>query len=239
MPASAHSDAMFAAWTSEPPASGSSRSRHASMLTRSRPASAAMSPSLATSAVVVGSPARAFGRALSTGPDHSRGIVGREHAASGGAREDARAAMRHEPGPDSLSSHAMARLTGERPMEGATPDSLLAFHAAGYREMRDRLGAGVGARRRAAASATRPPSLAGLGRTVVGVDYDPDTAVDAGRELGRRRAALRGDGRRRARRPRPLDRLGVLVAHHRALRVARAARRRARAGLRAPTAPRS
>ena len=34
----------------------------------------------------------------------------------------------------------MARLTGERPMEGATPDSLLAFHAAGYREMRERLG---------------------------------------------------------------------------------------------------
>ena len=27
------------------------------------------------------------------------------------------------------------KLTGERPMEGATPDSLLAFHDAGYREV--------------------------------------------------------------------------------------------------------
>src|SRR4051794_18337891 len=37
----------------------------------------------------------------------------------------------------------MARLTGERPMAGATPDSLLAFHDAGYREMRERLGVGT------------------------------------------------------------------------------------------------
>ena len=37
----------------------------------------------------------------------------------------------------------MARLTGERPMAGATPDSLLAFHDAGYREMAARLGAGT------------------------------------------------------------------------------------------------
>ena len=37
----------------------------------------------------------------------------------------------------------MARLTGERPMAGATPDSLLAFHDAGYREMRERLGPGT------------------------------------------------------------------------------------------------
>ena len=37
----------------------------------------------------------------------------------------------------------MARSTGERPMEGATPDSLLAFHDAGYREMRERLGPGI------------------------------------------------------------------------------------------------
>ena len=37
-------EATVDAWTSEPPASGSSRSRHASMATRSRPASAARSP---------------------------------------------------------------------------------------------------------------------------------------------------------------------------------------------------
>src|SRR5262249_21809042 len=35
------------------------------------------------------------------------------------------------------------KLTGERPMQGATPDSLLAFHDAGYREVVARLGTGV------------------------------------------------------------------------------------------------
>ena len=35
------------------------------------------------------------------------------------------------------------KLTGERPMEGATPDSLLALHDAGYREVVARLGPGV------------------------------------------------------------------------------------------------
>ncbi len=34
------------------------------------------------------------------------------------------------------------KLTGERPIEGQTPDSLLALHAAGYREVRARVGAG-------------------------------------------------------------------------------------------------
>ena len=34
------------------------------------------------------------------------------------------------------------KLTGERPIEGKTPDSLLALHAAGYREVRDRMGEG-------------------------------------------------------------------------------------------------
>ena len=34
-------------------------------------------------------------------------------------------------------------LTGERPMEGVTPDSLLALHAAGYRTVIERLGAGT------------------------------------------------------------------------------------------------
>lgn len=35
------------------------------------------------------------------------------------------------------------KLTGERPMQGATPDSLLAFHDAGYREVLARLGSGI------------------------------------------------------------------------------------------------
>ena len=34
------------------------------------------------------------------------------------------------------------KLTGERPIEGQTPDSLLALHAAGYREVIERLGSG-------------------------------------------------------------------------------------------------
>ena len=34
------------------------------------------------------------------------------------------------------------KLTGERPMEGSTPDSLLALHDAGYREVLARLGPG-------------------------------------------------------------------------------------------------
>ncbi len=76
------------------------------------------------------------------------------------------------------------RLTGERPMEGATPDSLLALHDAGYRETVDRLGVGtvldvgcgVGA---------ETARLAGPGRWVLGVDYDADTAVSATAEWGR------------------------------------------------------
>jgi SAM-dependent methyltransferase len=79
----------------------------------------------------------------------------------------------------------MARLTGERPMEGATPDSLLAFHDAGYREMAAQIGAGtvldvgcgVGA---------QTSRLAGVGRFVIGVDYDPATAVDAAQQWGPR-----------------------------------------------------
>ena len=68
-------------------------------------------------------------------------------------------------------------------MAGATPDSLLAFHEAGYREIRDRLGAGtvldvgcgVGA---------ETLGLAAPDRRVIGVDYDADTAIGASRALG-------------------------------------------------------
>ena len=77
----------------------------------------------------------------------------------------------------------MARLTGERPMAGATPDSLLAFHDAGYREMTARIttgvvldvGCGVG---------EQTSRLAGTDRYVVGVDYSPQTAVDASQDWG-------------------------------------------------------
>ncbi|HEX6311693.1 MAG TPA: class I SAM-dependent methyltransferase [Acidimicrobiia bacterium] len=75
------------------------------------------------------------------------------------------------------------KLTGERPMEGATPDSLLALHDAGYREVVARLGEGavldVGC-----GVGDETARLAGDGRWVLGVDYDATTAVAAGAEWG-------------------------------------------------------
>ncbi len=70
------------------------------------------------------------------------------------------------------------RLTGERPIAGKTPDSLLALHAAGYREVAARigpgalldLGCGVG---------DGSARFLGGGRRVTGVDYDPATAAVA------------------------------------------------------------
>lgn len=68
------------------------------------------------------------------------------------------------------------KLTGERPIEGQTPESLLALHAAGYREVRDRLGEGrvldLGC-----GLADGTASLAGPGRVLVGLDYDATTAL--------------------------------------------------------------
>lgn len=74
-------------------------------------------------------------------------------------------------------------LTGERPMEGSTPDSLIALHDAGYREVAARLGTGrvldVGC---GVGSATA--RLAGPGRDVLGIDYHAETAVRAGTAYG-------------------------------------------------------
>jgi SAM-dependent methyltransferase len=75
------------------------------------------------------------------------------------------------------------KLTGERPMEGHTPDSLLALHDAGYREVISRLargrvldvGCGVG---------METARFCGPDRTVVGVDYDPATASLARSDFG-------------------------------------------------------
>jgi len=73
------------------------------------------------------------------------------------------------------------KLTGERPIEGKTPDSLLALHAAGYREVRDRMGAGrfldLGC-----GLADGTATFASDDRTLVGIDYDADTAAQARRE---------------------------------------------------------
>src|SRR4051794_1087362 len=72
MPASAQRARILAAWTSEPPASMSTRSRHARTWTRRRPASAAMA---AMSATLAG--ARPFTRRTSVArPVH--GMVGAE-----------------------------------------------------------------------------------------------------------------------------------------------------------------
>ncbi len=75
------------------------------------------------------------------------------------------------------------KLTGERPMEGATPDSLLALHDAGYREVIARIGngrildvgCGVGG---------ETARFCGDNRQVIGVDYSPETAVLARKEWG-------------------------------------------------------
>jgi SAM-dependent methyltransferase len=76
------------------------------------------------------------------------------------------------------------KLTGERPMQGATPDSLLALHDAGYREVIARLGRGV-VLDAGCGVGDETVRLTGPGRVVVGVDYDPPTAIEAGRRLGR------------------------------------------------------
>jgi SAM-dependent methyltransferase len=75
------------------------------------------------------------------------------------------------------------KLTGERPMQGQTPDSLLALHTAGYREVRARIhggrfldvGCGLG---------DESVGFAAPDRELVGVDYDPDTAASAVRVHG-------------------------------------------------------
>ncbi len=70
------------------------------------------------------------------------------------------------------------KLTGERPMEGATPDSLLAFHSAGYREIVARCGSGVvvdvGC---GTGEATR--RLISADRVVVAADYSAPTLREA------------------------------------------------------------
>ena len=72
------------------------------------------------------------------------------------------------------------RLTGERPLEGVTPDSLLALHAAGYRTVIERLGKGtmldVGC-----GQGFESARFLADDRVVVGADYSAD-AVGAARQ---------------------------------------------------------
>lgn len=70
------------------------------------------------------------------------------------------------------------RLTGERPQQGVTPDSLLALHEAGYRAVLDRIGQGrildVGCGQGFESARFLAP-----GREVVGVDYASEAAATA------------------------------------------------------------
>ena len=75
------------------------------------------------------------------------------------------------------------KLTGERPMEGSTPDSLLALHDAGYREVIAKLGPGVVVDVGCGIGA-ETVRLAGPDRLVVGADYSTDTVRLASRTYG-------------------------------------------------------
>jgi SAM-dependent methyltransferase len=72
----------------------------------------------------------------------------------------------------------VARLTGERPIEGTTPDSLIALHDAGYREVADRLGPGL-VLDAGCGLGFETTRLVGDQRRVVGIDYDRATATSA------------------------------------------------------------
>jgi SAM-dependent methyltransferase len=76
-------------------------------------------------------------------------------------------------------------MTGERPVRGVTPDSLVALHDAGYRELVARLGPGL-VLDAGCGLGFLSAELMGPGRTVVGIDYDAGTAAAARREWGRR-----------------------------------------------------
>jgi SAM-dependent methyltransferase len=75
------------------------------------------------------------------------------------------------------------RLTGERPQQGVTPDSLLALHEAGYRAVLDRIGDGrildVGCGQGFESARFLDP-----GRAVVGVDYSGDAVATASSHYG-------------------------------------------------------
>jgi SAM-dependent methyltransferase len=76
-----------------------------------------------------------------------------------------------------------SRLTGERPQQGVTPDSLLALHEAGYRAVLDRMGTGfvldVGCGQGFESARFMAP-----GRVVVGADYSSDAVAEAAATYG-------------------------------------------------------
>jgi SAM-dependent methyltransferase len=76
-----------------------------------------------------------------------------------------------------------SRLTGERPQQGVTPDSLLALHEAGYRAVLERMGEGsvldVGCGQGFESARFLTP-----GRVVVGADYSSDAVSTASARYG-------------------------------------------------------
>jgi SAM-dependent methyltransferase len=82
-----------------------------------------------------------------------------------------------------VSIRTNAKLTGERPQQGVTPDSLLALHAAGYRAIIERLGPGrmldVGC-----GQGFESVGFVGGDRTVVGVDYSDEATGTAQERFG-------------------------------------------------------
>ncbi len=70
------------------------------------------------------------------------------------------------------------KLTGERPTPGSTPDSLLALHAAGYREINGCLGEGL-VLEAGCGLGFESANLAVDGRRVVGIDYDKHSVAQA------------------------------------------------------------
>ncbi len=78
-----------------------------------------------------------------------------------------------------------ARLTGERPQQGVTPDSLLTLHAAGYRAVRERLEPGV-LLDIGCGQGFESVTLAADDRPVVGADYSADAVTFAKAKFGGR-----------------------------------------------------
>ena len=76
------------------------------------------------------------------------------------------------------SASTKSRLTGERPQQGVTPDSLLALHEAGYRAILERIGTGrildVGCGQGFESARFLAPD-----RNVLGVDYSQDATSTA------------------------------------------------------------
>ena len=189
MPARPHSAATFDACTSDPPASGSSRSRHARIAMRRSPAPAAMSPSFATTSSLpdpvpgTGRNLRVRTRADSCSPDATRVPSGqlRSLGGKGGPWPGSPASARWRARPPTRCSRCTMPGTA-RSRRGSARASCSTS---------------------AAASATQTARLARADRLVVGADYSAPTVVETGRGATRRSApALRGHGRRAPRRAR-------------------------------------